>query len=407
MFFSCGREEPTKKDRAIAYNDGVLAGAVAGETGIPGLRLDFNAGLRLEVPAGDWHVRVSDGVSGQVYFDGDIAEVQLQSLEQFYVPWLVEVWLEGQQVFRHLLDYEGQKVCLYIDGKLPEQPPPLGEAVQMLSVARAFAREHPECQVAVRPGAALAELAGRCYPELEIVEGIPEDTYAVYHLGTYAEERFSAPMDGLAAPWQEYAREILGLHGLPELDKWAPAGPRPVGLEAPYACIAVQASGVSKGWLRPGGWDEVVAYLRGLGYRVLCLDRDFCVDDGGYHVERPSGAEDYTGNRPLAERFEMLAYADMFIGVSSGLSWLAHAAGCPVVLISGLTLAYTEFYTPYRVSNPHVCRGCYNDSRIPWDARLCPTHGGTERELECSKSITAAQVIEAIERLRRDKKNIM
>ena len=63
-------------------------------------------------------MRVSDGVSGQVYFDGDIADVQLQSLEQFYVPWLVEVWLEGQQVFRHLLDYEGQKVCLYIDGKL-------------------------------------------------------------------------------------------------------------------------------------------------------------------------------------------------------------------------------------------------------------------------------------------------
>ena len=135
----------------------------------------------------------------------------------------------------------------------------------------------------------------------------------------------------------------------------------------------------------------------------MCLDRDFCVDDGGYHVEKPSGAEDYTGNRPLAERFEMLAYADMFIGVSSGLSWLANAAGCPVVLISGLTLAYTEFYTPYRVSNPHVCRGCYNDSRIPWDTRLCPLHGGTERELECSKSITAAQVIEAIERLRRDR----
>lgn len=54
-----------------------------------------------------------------------------------------------------MLDYEGQKVCLYIDGKLPEQPPPLGEAVQMLSVARAFAREHSECQVAVRPGAAI------------------------------------------------------------------------------------------------------------------------------------------------------------------------------------------------------------------------------------------------------------
>ena len=74
-----------------------------------------------------------------------------------------------------------------------------------------------------------------------------------------------------------------------------------------------------------------------------------------------------------------------------------------ISMISGLTLAYTEFYTPYRVSNRHVCRGCYNDSRIPWDARLCPLHGGTERELECSKSITAARVIAAVECLRRER----
>ena len=45
----------------------------------------------------------------------------------------------------------------------------------------------------------------------------------------------------------------------------------------------------------------------------------------------------------------------------------------------------------------------YNDSRINWDARLCPIHGDTEREQECSKSVTAAQVIEAIERLWRDR----
>ena len=101
----------------------------------------------------------------------------------------------------------------------------------------------------------------------------------------------------------------------------------------------------------------------------------------------------------------MLARADLFIGLPSGLSWLAQAAGCPVVMISGITLPQTEFYTPYRVSNDFVCHGCYNDLRVSWNdpARPCARHQGTQRELECSREITPAQVIEAVERLRRDK----
>lgn len=401
IFFSCRKDMFAKKDKAIAINNGILAGEVRGETGIEGLRLDFNAGLRLKVPPDEWHVRIGDYTSGQIFFDADFSGGVLRSLEQYCIPWVVEAWLDGRSVFQHLWDCEGQKVCLYIDGSLPEQPPPLGEAVQMLSVARAFGREH-DCKLAVRPGIALSALAHRCYPEFEIVEAVPEDAYATYHLGTFNEEYFSAPMDGLAAPWQEYARELLALRGLPEMDAWLPSAPRPAGLESPYVCVAVQASGAGKCWLRPGGWDEVVAYLRGLGYRVLCLDRDRVTDEDGYHIEMPTGAEDFTGNRPLEERLDMLAYADMFIGVSSGLAWLAKAARCPVVLISGITLPYTEFYTPYRVSNRHVCRGCYNDLRFPWNKERCPRHRGTERELECSKGITAEQVIFEIERVRQD-----
>ena len=36
----------------------------------------------------------------------------------------------------------------------------------------------------------------------------------------------------------------------------------PRTIEEPYVCIAVQASGVQKCWLRPGGWDEIVRRLK-------------------------------------------------------------------------------------------------------------------------------------------------
>ncbi len=101
------------------------------------------------------------------------------------------------------------------------------------------------------------------------------------------------------------------------------------------------------------------------------------------------------------ERINLLAYADFFIGLGSGLSWLAHACGIPVVLISGFSLPIAEFDTPYRIYNQYVCHGCYNDLKVRWKDG-CPYHLGTDREFECSKAITPLQVVQAIERLRAD-----
>ena len=112
----------------------------------------------------------------------------------------------------------------------------------------------------------------------------------------------------------------------------------------------------------------------------------------------PQGAEDYTGRRPLDERLALLNGAACFIGVSSGLSWLAYAAGTPVVMISGFTLPSNEFFTPYRVINYQVCHGCHNDLRVDDKNHFCPYYQGTEREMECSKAITAEQVWQQVQR---------
>ena len=49
-----------------------------------------------------------------------------------------------------------------------------------------------------------------------------------------------------------------------------------------------------------------------------------------YSMGDPHGAEDETGERPLQERARWLKHAEFFIGLSSGLSWVAWAAGTPV-----------------------------------------------------------------------------
>lgn len=94
----------------------------------------------------------------------------------------------------------------------------------------------------------------------------------------------------------------------------------------------------------------------------------------------------------------MLYHAEFFIGLSSGLAWVANAVNCPVVMICGFSQDWFEFYTPYRVANRLVCNGCFNDVHAIFMGG-CPRHKGTTRELECQKKIYPAHVIDAINRL--------
>jgi len=167
----------------------------------------------------------------------------------------------------------------------------------------------------------------------------------------------------------------------------------------PYVCIGVQSSSQAKYWNNPDGWRGVVKFLKSLGYRVICIDQKPVYGQGLIWNHLPNGAEDETGDHPLAERVRWLKHADFFIGLSSGLSWLAWAAETPVVMISGFTLPTNEFPAAGRVINYHACNGCWNDIRHRFhhhDLLWCPRHANTPRHFECTKLITAEQVIGTI-----------
>ncbi len=170
----------------------------------------------------------------------------------------------------------------------------------------------------------------------------------------------------------------------------------------PYVCIAVQSTTQAKYWNNPAGWLEIVRFLKAAGYRVICIDQKPAHGGGLVWNHIPNGAEDETGDRPLAERARWLKHADFFVGLSSGLSWLAWAAGTPVVMISGFTHPINEFATPYRVINYHTCNSCWNDPHLRFDHKdflWCPRHKDTPRQFECTRLITVDHVKSAIARI--------
>ena len=88
---------------------------LAVQTTYPGLAFDFNFGLRLKIPAGNWHVKILDHDSEIVCFDEKISDTLLVSKEKFFVRREFFLRLDGQEVFRHLCDPANRHVHFYLE----------------------------------------------------------------------------------------------------------------------------------------------------------------------------------------------------------------------------------------------------------------------------------------------------
>ncbi len=209
------------------------------------------------------------------------------------------------------------------------------------------------------------------------------------------------PTDFRAVGLHRTAAYILGVDPAEFAPTLAlPDESRPIA--EPYVCIGVQSSSRCKYWNNPSGWRAVVQHLKERGYRVVCIDQKPAHGTGLTWTHIPHGVEDETGDRPLTERARWLRHAAGFVGLSSGLAWLAWAAGTKVLMISGFTHPTNEFATPWRVHNWHACNSCWNDPKLKFDHKdffWCPRQAGTPRQFECTRLITSEHVLATLERM--------
>ncbi|WP_239003030.1 autotransporter strand-loop-strand O-heptosyltransferase [Rhodovastum atsumiense] len=369
------------------------------QVGPCGIRFDFNFGARIALPPGQWRVRLSDGETGNILFEADSKEALVNSTKRHFVRFRVEIWKDREPVLEH--DYDAAERDVLV--QLPVGT--LGDTIGWLPYAVRFQHLHG-CRLTIAMAGALIPLFRDAYPGIAFVthaEVRAERFYATYSIGLF--------FDDVDHVWQPADFRLVGLHrtaaGILGVDPQEE--PPQIGLpdegppiDGPYVCIATQSTTQCKYWNNPGGWRDVIAFLKAHGYRVICIDRQPVHGHGLIWNHIPHGAEDQTGDRPLAERVRWLRHAAFFIGLSSGLSWLAWAVGTKVVMISGFTHPHNEFTTPYRVINYHGCNSCWNDPRHRFDHSdflWCPRHAGTSRQFECTRLITATQVKNAIRRI--------
>lgn len=373
------------------------------QVGPAGVRYDFNDGCRVVIPDFGqplpWRVRIHDLRDDTTIHDVALSSGVVRSPMKYFVPFGITIWLNDVQVFAHRFDLRDQPVLV----QFPVAA--LGDVLGWLPYAVRFQEVHG-CRLSCVVAPDVARLFRDAYPHIRLLtqDRIERrEYYATYNVGLYFDDTdcLQQPRDFRETGLHRTAAHILGVDAHEAPARTAlPDVSRPI--DAPYACIAVQSTAQAKFWNRPGGWEAVVAGLQARGLHVVCIDLKPRHGKNDFWQAVPAGAQDLTGNRPLVERARWLMHAECFVGLSSGLSWLAWTMGTPVVMVSGFTLPHNEFATPYRVSAPEVCTGCWHDPAFRYDHddfHWCPRHRGTERAFECTRAITPAQVLAAIDRV--------
>jgi len=363
-----------------------------------GVRFDFNDGCRVFLPEAEhpWRVRLSDLDTGNILFETQINAGRVNSTKRYFVRLRLEVFSQEKVLLAH--DYSAADREVLIQFPVGT----IGDTLGWLPYAVKFKEQH-RCRLTCAIGEKLIPLFREAYPDIAFLtheEIKPERYYATYSIGLFFDDKdcIHQPCDFRHVGLHRTAGYILGVDPTETPPSIALTNTsRPIA--EPYVCIAVQSTTQAKYWNNPNGWLEIVRFLKECGYRVICIDQKAVHGTGLIWNHIPHGAEDETGDRPLKERARWLKHAEFFVGLSSGLSWLAWALGTPVVMISGFTHPLNEFTTPYRVVNYHTCNSCWNDPRHRFDHKdflWCPRHKDTPRQFECTRLITVEQVKAAI-----------
>jgi autotransporter strand-loop-strand O-heptosyltransferase len=358
------------------------------------IKLTFLNGARVEILKGDailsgtklpsndtnalYHVTFIDKDTNKVVYETDLKYNHwAETGPKYYVNWRITVHENGVLVFVYEFNVHDKEVEILLDSKS------LGDTIAWMPYIEEFRVRHG-CKVT-----ALTfwnNLFKSEYPNIKFKEPwqMSSDCYARYCVGVVEKDRNRNKNGWRHLPLQKAASDYLGLP-FTEIRTKVARSSAPRLVMGKYVAISEFSTFYGKHWLFPGGWQTIVDYLMSLGYTVVSVSKEPSSLD---NVVKMNGTA-------IEDAVNIIQHAEFLITVSTGPSWLAWALGVPVVIISGFTDPISEMTDCYRVHNPSVCHGCFNEEKYPLEKSnwyWCPRG----KNFECSTSITPEMVKEAI-----------
>ena len=296
---------------------------------------------------------------------------------QWFTAWKIKVWENNVLVYDYKLDFTNQRVYISFESSS------LGDSIAWIPYVEKFRKKH-NCHVIVSTFKNF--LFEDVYPELEFVAPgtVVNNIIAMYSIGWFYDSA-KEPVLPNTIPLQKAATNILGL----EYQEIRPRIAHTVcnKFDNKIVTIATNSTAGCKFWTREA-WQELIHYLHGKNYRVINVSLEENLFDNCEPLE----------DKSLQNAMDAIACSEFFIGLSSGLSWLAWAMNKPVIMIANFTEEGHEF-SCIRPVKKNVCSGCWNSPKYKFDKSWdwCPVHAGTDRQFECQSSITSGDVISLIE----------
>lgn len=339
-------------------------------------------------------VKFIDKKTGDVKYESTIENnCWCRCSYEYFIDWKIQIFENNVFWSEYHFSAKNRRVYIALDSKA------LGDSLAWVPYFEEFRKKH-ECELVV--STFMNDMFKSEYPEIKFINpgDVAENLYAMYKIGLFYNDDnsinyFRNPIDPKSVTLQKMCSDILGLD-FQEIRPKIKHKKIPKQEKLKQICIGVHGTAQSKFWNNPTGWQEVVNWCRSKGYIVKLLSKE---------------GDDYMGNKlpkdivfhppgPLEKVMEELCKSHAFIGIGSGLSWLSWTLNVPTVLISGFSYKWAEMEDCIRISTPQgKCEGCFNRLRLdPGDWNWCPDHKGTERQFECTKSITGQMVIKELEK---------
>jgi autotransporter strand-loop-strand O-heptosyltransferase len=292
---------------------------------------------------------------------------------------------DDEVIFDHRYNAKNKRVYIAMESKS------LGDTMAWFPYIDEFRKKH-DCHVVC--STFWNHLFENQYPELEFIKPGDDlsDIYATYRLGFFFDGEKNIKYDKhklnpRRISLQRIATDILGLENYELRPKLVPSKVE----KKKRVGIGIHSTAQAKYWNNPTGWQEVTDFLISKGYEVVVISKEH---DGYMGNFFPKGSKKIK-EESVDDLIDNLNSCEFFIGVSSGLSWLSWSLAIPTVIISGFTADELEPYDGVvRIANRSSCNDCWSRHKFdPGDWNWCPDHKGTERQFECSKTISGDMVI--------------
>lgn len=296
---------------------------------------------------------------------------------QWFTAWKIKVWENKVLVYDYKFDLTNQRVYISLESAS------LGDNIAWIPYVDEFRKKH-NCHMIVSTFKNF--LFEDVYPELQFVAPgtAVNNIIAMYSIGWFYDSA-KEPVLPNTIPLQKAATNILGLDYKEIRPRIAHTTKNT--FDGKIVTIATNSTAGCKFWTREA-WQELIHYLYGKNYRVINVSKEDNPFDNCEPLE----------DKSLQNAMDAISYSEFFIGLSSGLSWLAWAMNKPVIMIANFTEEGHEF-SCIRPVRKNVCNGCWNSPKYKFDKSWdwCPVHAGTDRQYECQSSITSGDVIALIE----------